>query len=94
MSEQILTLAPAGKSGTLMPLDIYEQLKEAIVEHFLFQPEMTEEEILHNLAKHPVASVHIEAWFKPMLPDMVARDYLEVVENSQPPAYRLKLIRC
>lgn|GEM_PF-2280328 len=94
MSEQILTMAPAGKNGTLMPLDVYEQLKEAIVEHFLFQPEMTEEEILQNLAKHPIASVHIETWFKPMLPDMVARDYLEVVEGSQPAIYRLKVIRC
>ncbi len=94
MSEQILTLAPAGKNGTLMPLEIYELLKEAIVEHFLFQPEMTEEEILNNLAKHPTASPHIEAWFKPMLPDMVARDYLEVVEGSRPPSYRLKVIRC
>ncbi len=94
MSEQILTLNPNGKTGALMPLEIYEQLKEAIVEHFLFQPAMTEEEILQNLSKHPVVEGYLEKWFKPMLPDMMARDYLEVVEGSQPPVYQLKVIRC
>jgi len=85
---------PIFGTGVLMPVDIYENLKEAIVEHFLFQPEMTEEEILQNLSKHPVVSTYLEAWFKPMLPDMLARDYLEIVEGSNPPAYQLKPIRC
>ncbi len=94
MSEQILTLTTNGKTGALMPAEIYESLKEAIVEHFLFQPEMTEEEILQNLSKHPGVEGYLEKWFKPMLPDMLARDYLEIVADSRPPVYQLKVIRC
>ena len=94
--DKILTLHPEGGKGALLLLHDYELAKEAIVDFFLKNPTGTLQEIFSYTTRFLEGKIteDIRPLFDATVADMEARDYIERVPQSDPMAWRLKLIRC
>ncbi len=94
--DEILTLHPDGEVGTLLSLQLYTMIKDAIVEIFLNQATATLDEIISQSEKK--LSIKTEEPVHALIPivclDLEARDYLERLPDSKPLQFRMKLMRC
>ena len=94
--DQIILLRTDGKPGTKMDLDTYNNLKDTIIEGFLFVPVAKEQEIVNAVTKKLGNQFDgdITAHVAAILPDLLAHSYIEEVPNSDTVQYQLKMIVC
>ena len=94
--EKIITLHPDGGKGAILPQDLYEQLKEAIIMPFLSYPEIRDADIEAHASKNIEGELEgKKAWYIEIgKQDLLARDALEYVPGEEDKTLRLKILFC
>ena len=94
--EQIILLHNQGKEGVNLSLDIYNLFRDTIMESFLKLSQATQLEIIAYVTEKLSGTFEGNiAWHvETILPDLIVRQYIEKVQNSEPTQFQLKFFIC
>ena len=94
--DHILLLRTDGQPGTTMLMDTYNNLRDTIIEGFLFVPIAGEKEIIESVSKKLGNDFEgdIAELVATIIPDLIANSYIEQVPKSERVQYQLKMIVC